>query len=115
MEDEGHTLSGWSKMGPSEVIRSYLSHSTPATIVKNIQRLVIPYLFVLESRAERSGSPDSSLRNRLLYEYVVNASLEIAAPIFEASKPILPAVERLIKDDEDLARIALALFTEAIA
>lgn len=108
-EDDDHTLSGWSKMSPSEVIRSYLSHSTPATIVKNIQRLVIPYLFVLESRAERSGNPDPSLRNRLLYEYIVNAPLEIAAPIFESSKPILPAIERLIKDDEDLARIALAL------
>jgi hypothetical protein len=108
-EDEAHTLSGWSKMSPSEVIRSYLSHSTPSTIVENVQRLVIPYLFVLESRAERSGNPDSSLRNRLLFEYVANALLEIAAPIFEASKPILPAVDRLIKNDEDLARIALAL------
>ncbi|KAF9787190.1 secretory pathway protein Sec39-domain-containing protein [Thelephora terrestris] len=108
-EDEGHTLSGWSKMSPSEVVQSYLSKSTPATVVKNIQRLVIPYLFVLESRAERSHNPDPSLRNRLLYEYIVNASLEMAAPIFEASKPTLPVVERLIKDDEDLARIALAL------
>ena len=108
-EDDNHTLSGWSKMSPSEVIRSYLSHSTPATIVKNIQRLVIPYLFVLESRAERSGNPDPSLRNRLLYEYIVNAPLETATPIFEASKPILPVVERLITDDEDVARIALAL------
>ena len=107
-EDDNHTLSGWSKMSPLEVIRSYLSHSTPATIVKNIQRLVIPYLFVLESRAERSGNPDPSLRNRLLYEYIVNTPLETAAPIFEASKPILPVVERLIKDDEDVARIALA-------
>ena len=108
-EDDDHTLSGWSKMNPSEVIGSYLSHSTPGTIVKNIQRLVIPYLFVLESRAERSGNPDPSLRNRLLYEYIVNAPLTISASIFEASKPILPPVERLIKDDEDLARIALAL------
>jgi len=108
-EDDDHTLSDWSKMSPPEVIRSYLSHSTPATIIKSIQRLVIPYLFVLESRAERSGNPDPSLRTRLLYDYIVNAPLEIAAPIFEASKPILPAVERLIKDDEDLARIALAL------
>jgi hypothetical protein len=108
-EDDDHTLSGWSKMSPSEVIRSYLSHSTPATIVKNIQRLVIPYLFVLESRAERSGNPDPSLRNRLLYEDIVNAPLEVATPVFEASKPILPPVERLIKDDEDVARVALAL------
>ena len=108
-EDDDHTLSGWSKMSPSEVIRSYLSHSTPTTIVKNIQRLVIPYLFVLESRAERSGHPDPSLRTRLLHEYIVNVSLEIAAPIFEASKPILPTIERLIKDDEDVARVALAL------
>ena len=108
-KDEDHTLRGWSKMSPSEVIRSYLFHSTPRTIVKNIQRLVIPYLFVLDSRAERSGNPDPSLRNRLLYDYIINAPLDIAASIFEASKPILPVVERVIKDDEDLARVALAL------
>jgi neuroblastoma-amplified sequence len=109
MKDQDYTLSGWSKLSPSEVIRSYLSYSTPATIVENIRRLVVPYLFVLESRAERSGSPDPSLRNRLLYDYIINAPLDVAAPIFEASKPILPAVERLINDDEDLARVALAL------
>ena len=108
-EDEDYTLSGWSNISPSEVIRLYLSHSTPTTIVKNIQRLVVPYLFVLESRAERSGNPDPSLRNRLLHEYIINSPLEMVAPIFEASKPILPVVERLIKDDEDLARVALAL------
>ena len=71
--------------------------------------MVIPYPFVLESHAERTGNPDPSLRNRLLYQYIVNAPLEISALIFEASKPILPAVERLIKGDEDLTQIALAL------
>ena len=39
----------------------------------------------------------------------MNTSLEIAAPTFEASKSILPAVEFLVKDDEDLARVALTL------
>ena len=102
------TLTRWKSMDPHSVVQAYLAHSTPDTVAQDIFRLVSPYLFVLESRAERQGQQDSSLYNRLLYDYILTAPLDIAAAIFEASKPTLSANQRLIKDDEDIARLALA-------
>lgn len=106
--DEDWTLAKWRSMEPSAVVRAYLAHSTPETVAKDISRLVMPYLFVLESRAERAGKPDPSLPTRLLYEYILNAPLEMVAAVFEASKPTLPPAQRLIRNDEDMARLALA-------
>ncbi|KAJ7225647.1 Sec39-domain-containing protein, partial [Mycena pura] len=106
--DDDWTLDQWYAMDPISVVRAYLAHSTPETVAKDIWRLVMPYLFVLESKAERAGSPDSTLRTRILYEYILNVPLETAATIFEASKPILPIAQRIIQNDEDMARLALA-------
>lgn len=105
---EDWTLERWKALQPSEAVHAYLAHSAPETIHRDINRLVMPYLFVLESRAERAGQPDPSLPTRLLYQYVLEAPLPIVAAIFEASKPTLPPAQRIIKDDEDMARIALA-------
>lgn len=102
------TLARWNAMDPAAVVHAYLTHSTPETVSKDIQKLVMPYLFVLESRAERSGQPDPALPNRLLYDYILSAPLDIAAAVFEASKPTLPAAQRLIRNDEDIVRLALA-------
>lgn len=107
-EDDDWTLARWSSVEPAAIVRAYLAHSTPHTIAKDMQKLVMPYLFVLESRTERSGRPDPGLPNRLLYEYILSAPLEIAAAIFDASKPTLPVARRLIRNDEDIARLALA-------
>ncbi|KAH9947909.1 secretory pathway protein Sec39-domain-containing protein [Amylocystis lapponica] len=106
--DDDWTLSKWQSMDPSAVVQAYLAHSKPETIARDISRLVMPYLFVLESRAERAGQPDPSLPNRLLYDYILDAPLDFVAAIFEASKPTLPPVERVLRDDEDMARLALA-------
>ncbi|KAL0951368.1 hypothetical protein HGRIS_008069 [Hohenbuehelia grisea] len=105
---EDWTYALWRAMDPSAVIRAYLQYSTSLTIAKDIPRLVMPYLFVLESRAERAGEPDPELPTRLLYEYILSAPLELAAAIFEASKPTLPPAQRLIRGDEDVTRLALA-------
>ncbi|KAF8078752.1 secretory pathway protein Sec39-domain-containing protein [Lyophyllum atratum] len=78
------TLSRWSAMEPSGVVRAYLAHSSPESLPKDIARLVMPYLFVLESRAERAGNPDPALPTRLFYEYILSAPLEMTAGIFEA-------------------------------
>jgi len=102
------TLSRWSTMDPLAVIRAYLSHSTAETLADDISRLVMPYLFVMETRAERSGTPDPSLPTRILYDYVLTTSLDNVATIFENSKPTIPHGQRIVKDDEDMARIALA-------
>lgn len=106
--DDDWTLDRWYSMDPIAVVRAYLAHSTPETLAKDIWRLVMPYLFVLESRAERAGSPDPTIRTRILYEYILNVPLETAAAIFEASKPILPNAQRIVQNDEDMARLALA-------
>ncbi|KAJ7783647.1 Sec39-domain-containing protein [Mycena maculata] len=106
--DDDWTLDRWYAMDPVTVVRAYLAHSTPETLAKDIWRLVMPYLFVLESRAERAGTPDPTIRTRILYEYILNVPLETAAAVFEASKPILPTAQRIIQNDEDMARLALA-------
>ena len=107
-DSDDWTLARWNAMEPIAIVRAYLKHSAPKTVAKDIQKLVMPYLFVLESRAERSGQPDPDIPNRLLYEYILTAPLETAAAIFDASKPTLPAARRLIRNDEDIAQLALA-------
>lgn len=102
------TLARWYTMDPSAVVRAYLANSTPESLPRDIVRLVLPYLYVLEARAERTGTPDPDLPNRLLYDYVLTLPLDLAVSIFEASKPTLSAPQRIIKNDEDLARVALA-------
>lgn len=102
------SLERWRALDADEVIRGYLSRSTPQTVAGDVRRLVVPYLFVLEARAERAGRPDPKLPQRLLYNYILNAPLGLSASIFEASKPIAPAGTRIVKSDEDLARLALA-------
>ncbi|KAF5374823.1 hypothetical protein D9758_000406 [Tetrapyrgos nigripes] len=106
--DEDWTLARWRVMDPPAIVRAYLSRSSPTTLPRDISRLVMPYLFVLESRAERAGNPDPSLAQRLLHEYILGAPLEMAAAVFEASKPTLPPAQRLIKDDEVVVRLALS-------
>ena len=102
------SLTHWKSMDPSSIVRAYLAHSTPDSIAKDILRLVLPYLYVLESRAERAGNPDPSLHTRLLHDYILTAPLDLASAIFEASKPTLPPGQRLIKSEEETVRLALA-------
>ncbi|PCH33842.1 hypothetical protein WOLCODRAFT_160397 [Wolfiporia cocos MD-104 SS10] len=106
--DDDWTLARWKNMDPPAIVRAYLAHTTPETVARDIRRLVMPYLFVLESRAERAGAPDPTLPTRLLYKYILSAPLGIVAAVFEASNPTLAPVQRLIRDDEDMARLALA-------
>lgn len=106
--EEDWNLERWYSMDPISVVRAYLQHSTEESLPRDISHLVMPYLYVLEAKAERMGSPDPTLPTRTLYEYVLTTSLQNAAAIFEASKPTLPAGQRIIKDDEDMVRLALA-------
>ncbi|KII93812.1 hypothetical protein PLICRDRAFT_99626 [Plicaturopsis crispa FD-325 SS-3] len=107
-DEEDWTLARWNAMTPLEVVRAYLASSTPDSLARDITRLVMPYLFVLESRAERAGNPDPGLPTRLLYDWILSSPLEMAAAVFEASKPTLPPAQRLLRNDEDIARLALA-------
>ncbi|KAF7310800.1 Sec39 domain-containing protein [Mycena chlorophos] len=102
------TLERWRALEPLAVVKAYLQYSTPDTVAKDIWRLVMPYLFVVESRAERAGQPNPELRTSVLYDYILGIPLQMAASIFEASKPILPKAQRIIQNDEDMARLALS-------
>jgi hypothetical protein len=112
------TLARWQKLEPKHAMAAYLRYSTPDTIASDIRRLVLPYLSVLESRHERLSSTvtpvnqqfiEPNLSQHLVYIYILQSPLSLALPIFEASKPtITPASNRIIRTDEDLARLALA-------
>ncbi|GAA5983715.1 hypothetical protein JCM5350_000680 [Sporobolomyces pararoseus] len=110
---EDVTLEFWRSLKPEQVLRVYLAHSDSTNLATTIRRLVLPYLSVLESRLERAGTPDSTITNRLLYDYVLSLSsnshdLDLLHAVFESSKPTLPTGSRIIKDDKDLAKIAIA-------
>lgn len=94
---------------PAELVRAYLGRSTAQTIVEDVRSLVMPFLYVLEARAERAGQADPTLPTRLLYAHLLErAPLDQFVAVVEASKPNLPLARRLIRDNADLARIALA-------
>ncbi|KAF9569892.1 hypothetical protein CPC08DRAFT_812860 [Agrocybe pediades] len=107
-DQEDWTLDRWYSMDAISVVRAYLAHSTPENLASNISHLVMPYLYVLEARAERNGKPDPTLPMRILHEYILTSPLSIVAAIFEGSKPTLPTAHRILKDDEDMVRVALA-------
>ncbi|KAF8271454.1 Sec39-domain-containing protein [Lactarius quietus] len=106
--EEDWTLEQWKSMDSLAVVRAMLALSTPESLTANIRKFVMPYLFVLESRAERAGNTSSGISRQLLSDFVLGAPLETVARIFEASKPTLPLSQRLISDDETMARLALA-------
>jgi neuroblastoma-amplified sequence len=106
--EDDWTLEQWKTMDSLTVVHAMLALSTPETLVADIRKFVSPYLFVLESRAERAGDPNSLVSRQLLNDYVLGAPLEMVVRIFEESKPTLPSGSRLILDNEDMARLALA-------
>ena len=106
--EEDWTLEQWKSMDSLAVVRALLALSTPESLIANIRKFVLPYLFVLESRAERAGNTSMGISLKLLGDFVLAAPLEMVARIFEASKPTLPTGQRLISDDETMARLALA-------
>jgi hypothetical protein len=112
LADEDLTLDKWRSLSPPAILHSYLAHSTPSTIPSDVRRLVFPYLSVLESRLERAGEPDATLSNRLFVDYVLDLvdgnRLDLLVAIVDSSKPTLSMAQRLVKSDEDLARLALA-------
>jgi len=106
--EDDWTLDQWKSMDSLSVVRAMLALSTPETLVADIRKFVLPYLLVLESRAERAGDPNPNSSLQLLIDFFLGAPLEMVARIFEESKPTLPSSQRLITDSEDMARLALA-------
>jgi hypothetical protein len=107
-QHEKWNLSSWRQASESSIVSAYVSNSTGTSIVKDIRKLVLPYLHVLESRAERAGKSDPLLVDRYLHDAILNLPLHLALPVFESSTATKPATERLIKNDLTVARLALA-------
>jgi hypothetical protein len=102
------SLASWRRASPETVIKAYLANTTAESIVSDIRRQILPYLYVLESKAERAGEAHADLVERHLHDIVLSLPLHLALPIFEASKATLPQAERIISNDVIVARLALA-------
>ncbi|WVQ73871.1 hypothetical protein IAR50_003452 [Cryptococcus sp. DSM 104548] len=102
------SLGSWRSAREDDIVNAYLSGSTPESIASDIRSLLMPYLYVLESRAERAGKPSSNLVEDYLNSAILSLPLHLALPVFEASKATLSASERIIKNDLEVARLALA-------
>jgi len=105
---EDWTLDRWRSLQPRQVVDAYLLHATVDNIADTIRSLVLPYLYVIEARLERSGTPDPGLPQRLLTDYLLETPLSLLAAVFSASKPTLPKAQRVITDNLLMARLALA-------
>lgn len=103
------TLARWRAATPEEVTAGYLRYATPSTVVPIIRSLLLPYLFVLLSRSERTDTPDPTIPARLIQAWLLTAPLDLAVEVFAASKATLPEHERILKRDEEVAREALAI------
>lgn len=114
LEDEELTLERWRELSPNQIVDMYLANATPNDVASAIRRLVLPYLAVLESGMERAGQTDTTMATRLLYDYILSLAsslppkLDMLAAIFENSKPTLSTSTRIVKSNEDLARLAIA-------
>lgn len=109
VDEEEWTLTRWRTASPEQVTAGYLRYATPSTVVPLIRSLLLPYLFVLLSRSERTDTPDPTIPSRLIQSWLLTAPLDLAAEVFAASKATLPEHERILKRDEEVAREALAI------
>ena len=107
-EQSEWTLESWRVSSPESIVKAYISNADEESIVEDVRRLVLPYLYVLESRAERAGEDSSNLVERHLHNIILDLPLNLALPLFSASKATVPSAERIIKDDMTVARLALA-------
>ncbi|GAA6031922.1 hypothetical protein JCM8097_003338 [Rhodosporidiobolus ruineniae] len=121
-EEPPLTLAYYRSLSPLQIIALSVAPCSPANLASTVRRLVLPYLGVLESRQERAeeGSGEG-LARRLLNEWVLTLPAETKGgkggegggmarllALFEASKPTLPLGARILANDADLARLALA-------
>ena len=102
------SLASWRRAAPEQVIKAYLTNASTSSVLADIRQQVLPYLYVLESKAERAGESHADLVDRHLHDIILSLPLHLALPIFEASKATLSQPERIIKNDVVVARLALA-------
>ncbi|CAH7667189.1 secretory pathway protein Sec39-domain-containing protein [Phakopsora pachyrhizi] len=105
------SLRDWETKSTEEILSSYLGGSSPSSLITDIQRLALPYLSVVESRRARLSDPGAestipdALRNWALSQ---SKNLTLLFPLIKSSSPTLKNPQRIIKSNEELARVAIA-------
>ncbi|KAJ9114691.1 hypothetical protein QFC22_005567 [Naganishia vaughanmartiniae] len=99
-----YTLDAWRRLDDYQRVQAYLSASSVTSLATDIRRLVFPYLESVKAADKRNAD----IKRRILQRYTLEAPLEKSLAIFEASKATLPVQERIIDNDVDVARLALA-------
>jgi hypothetical protein len=85
--EDDWTLEQWKSMDSLAVIRTLLAFSTPESLIANIRKFVLPYLFVLESRAERAGNTSRVSHAKLLSDFILAAPLEMVIAFLKRLNP----------------------------
>lgn len=107
------TLDQWMSKSPEEIVEAYLAGSTPSSLIKDIHRLVLPYLGLLESRRARASIPGAEFTipdGLRTWGLGLSNNLAMLEALIKASSPNLTLPERPIKSNEDLARILVSCF-----
>lgn len=109
------TLSNFELLPPYEVLEGLLRHTDETRIVHDMRRLAMPWLKYCENRKnerDETDGDDDGPAQMLLYRWLLSVAsdhLDWCSRVLENSKPTLPEEERIVKDDLDLSRLALAL------
>lgn len=97
----------WDTFGalePRRVLEGLLSQTNASTVVNDMRALALPWLQLCARRQKQDRL------EQLLYDWILrHADLASCTVILENSKPTLPHEDRIIQDDEDVARMALAV------
>ncbi|KAF7726591.1 hypothetical protein EC973_008636 [Apophysomyces ossiformis] len=108
-QDQFVNLEKFKEMSPYDIMKGLLVDTDANRIVNDIFSLVLPWL---EMCRKRRKEPSEEGVEFMLYRWLMEISvdhIDWCCAVFEQSKPTIPLEERIIKDDLDLSRLALAV------
>ncbi|KAG2184910.1 hypothetical protein INT43_000823 [Umbelopsis isabellina] len=114
-------LQAFESMDPYEVLELSLKGTGVDRIVMDLIVFGLPWLQLVENRRTRDADGDAHMSEAndfeepvhyMLYRWLLNVAdghLDWCCEILESSKPTMEQEDRIIKEDLDLSRIALAI------
>lgn len=114
-------LQAFETMDPYEVLELSLKGTGVDRIVMDLIVFGLPWLQLVENRRTRDTDDDAHMSEAndfeepvfyMLYRWILNVAdghLDWCCEILESSKPTMEQEDRIIKEDLDLSRIALAI------
>ncbi|KAG0166276.1 hypothetical protein DFQ28_009829 [Apophysomyces sp. BC1034] len=115
IHDESVKMESFKNMPPYDIMKGLLSTTNEARIVNDIFTLVLPWLEICRKRQDKTQDNNVEF---MMYRWLLETSAEHigwCCTVLEQSKPTIPLEERIIKDDLDLSRLALAIAYSADA